>query len=185
MPQQMQPLQIVKSAALLLLGFALLLPGFLGSLMVLTVDLSGVAMENGVPMASPLGEAIQNPAHLWIAFAVGTLMVVMGAILIGSQPFCLPAAIVYFMCPIVCLVHLLGALLRGDKPWNRIAAQAYLVIGAVAAFVGATVLKQGPAEPEQMFQFVSSGFLFQFGLAAALGGVIRLRQNPNLADNLA
>jgi hypothetical protein len=175
------PTQALRSAVIIVAGATLLLPGFLGSLMLLMLDLSGAALEDGTRLTSPLGDLLQNPQLLWLAFAVGTLMLASGLILIGSQPFCVPAAVAYVMCPIVSIAYMLGSPLRGDQPWNRNAAYVYAVMGILAAFAGAALMMYGPTEQEFPIQFVGAGFMFQLGIAAVLGAILRLTKRPSPA----
>jgi hypothetical protein len=174
------PTQALRSAVIIVAGATLLLPGFLGSLTLLMLDLSGAALEDGTRLTSPLGDLLQNPQLLWVAFAVGTLMLASGLILIGSQPFCVPAAVAYVMCPIVSVAYMLGSPLRGDQPWNRNAAYVYAVMGILAAFAGAALM-YGPTEQESPIQFVGAGFMFQLGIAAVLGAILRLTKRPSPA----
>jgi len=165
-----------KSTGMVFVGALLLLLGYLGSYMLLMLDLSGATLEDGTPLPSPLGAVIQSTQQMWLIFEVDTLMIVAGSILVASQPFCSLVAVAYIMCPIVGLVYLLGAPLRGDKSWNRRAAQVYLLIGIVAVIAGAVYLKQGPADPAFPLDFVGAGFALQFGLAATLGAILRLKK---------
>jgi hypothetical protein len=167
------------SLALILLGFVLLLVGYMAGNVFAIFDLYQIGMgPDGEAMPSPISELCPTPASLWLFYGLCAAATIAGCLLIGSQNFNPLCAVVFFMCPIAGLVFLLATPLRTVRNYVVPVAAVYLMIGTCLAGVGLTKLIGMYGQPGLEFEPILCSLALQAGLAMLAGAMLKLARTP-------
>jgi hypothetical protein len=167
------------SLVLILLGFVLVLVGYFTSNFFLISDLYHVGFgPGGKEIPSPFAPVFNTPALQWMLYLASASAFVAGAVMIGSQRFNPLAVVAYIMCPLIGIIHLLGAPLRIAKKYAEAVAAVYLLIGSALAFTGATQMFRlyGLADPG--IAPVGASLLTEVGLAFVVGAALKFCCTP-------
>jgi hypothetical protein len=162
------------SLVLIVVGFVLVLVGYITSNFFLISDLYHVGFgPGGKEIPSPFAPVFSTPALQWMLYLASASAFVAGAVMIGSQRFNPLAVVAYVMCPLIGIIHLVGAPLRIAKKYAEAVATVYLLIGSCLAFTGATQMFRlyGLADPGMAP--VGASLLSEVGLAFVVGAALK------------
>ena len=163
------------SLVMIILGFFLLLVGYVISNALAIGDLYGLGMApEGEKIPSPLAELCSSPFELWLFYAATAGATVAGCLLIGSQNANPMAIVCYVMCPIAGLVFLLGMPLRMAGRWGQSIGTIYLGVGTCLAGAGILRLVNLYGQPGVTFEPILASLMTEAGLALAAGGLLKL-----------
>jgi len=162
------------SLVLIILGFVLVLVGYITSNFFLISDLYHVGFgPGGKDIPSPFASVFSTPALQWMLYLACALAFVAGAVMIASQRFNPLAVVAYVICPLIGIIHLVGAPLRIAKKYAEAVATVYLLIGSALAFTGATQMFRlyGLADPGMAP--VGASLLTEVGLVFVVGAALK------------
>ena len=162
------------SLVLIIFGFVLVIAGYLTSSFFLISDLYHVGFgPGGKEIPSPFAPMFSTPALQWMLYLAAASAFVAGAVMIGSQRFNPLAVVAYVMCPLIGIIHLVGAPLRIAKKYAEVVATVYLLIGSCLVFTGATQMFRlyGLADPG--LAPVGASLLTEVGLAFVVGAALK------------
>jgi hypothetical protein len=185
-PAPSPPTPVAKpgSLVIILVGFMLVLGGYLTSNLFLISDLYQVGFgPDGKVLSSPFAAAFSTPGQQWMLYAACAAAFIAGAIMVGSQPFNPMAVVCYAMCPLICFIFIVAWPLRVVQKYADAVAAFDLLVGSSLLFTGATRMFLLYGQRGGGFEPVAASMMTEAGLALMLGSALKFYMSSSRASS--